>query len=202
MPGMSISSRVFLFATSLLAAYQIAIGIEGQTTLPLVSYTVAFGMLLVTAVLLLIVGFELLDNREVAIIATLIPLSLSLGLVWQYLPGWRILYLSHVLGGFALVVLTQIAIGGKTAAIAVTLVHGVAGGVILLLPIDIVWQGKAALGFALVGLGGALIGSGGLLLSLLRTGKNFISKETLLGLLPALLLITTAAFVGGFAFSR
>jgi len=47
--------------------------------------------------------------------------------------------------------------------------------------------------------GGALIGIGGLLLSFLKTGKPILSKETLLSVLPWLLLLMTTCFVVGFA---
>jgi hypothetical protein len=53
--------------------------------------------------------------------------------------------------------------------------------------------------FSLVGLGGALIGLGGLLLSFLKTGKPILSRNTILKILPGLLLLTTAAFVLGFS---
>ena len=53
---------------------------------------------------------------------------------------------------------------------------------------------------ALVGVGGALIGVGGLLLSFLKAGKPILSRETILKILPGLLLLMTICFVAGFAF--
>ena len=69
----------------MLAAYQVAIGIDGLATLPTVAYTIAFGVLLIAGLLLIILGFEVLDSPAVVIAATVIPLALSLGLVWQFL---------------------------------------------------------------------------------------------------------------------
>jgi hypothetical protein len=50
-----------------------------------------------------------------------------------------------------------------------------------------------------VGLGGALIGLTGLLLSFLKTGKPIVSRESILRILPGILLLMTLAFVIGFA---
>jgi len=47
--------------------------------------------------------------------------------------------------------------------------------------------------------GGGLIGIAGLLLSLLKTGQPILSKKAILSLFPGLLLLTTSAFVAGFA---
>jgi hypothetical protein len=78
-------------------------------------------------------------------------------------------------------------------------VHGVAGLIITLLPISLSLTGRAPAAFALVGVGGALIGGGGLLLAFLKAGRPIISQRMILAALPWLLLLTTAAFVAGFA---
>ncbi len=198
---MTIAQRVLLLLTGLLAAYQIAVGIEGLHTLPTVSYTIAFGVLLIAGLLLIILGFEVLDSPLVVIAATIIPLSLSLGMVWQYVPAARITYLVFCLTGFLLVVGTRILSPRRVAVITLALVHGVAGLVITLAPFILAWRGSVPAGFVLVGIGGALIGLGGLLLSLLKTGKPLLSREKIFTLLPGLLFLMTAAFVGGFAFA-
>jgi hypothetical protein len=87
-----------------------------------------------------------------------------------------------------------------TAALTLAFVHAVAALVIIGLPIVQVARGATAWGFGLVALGGALIGGGGLLLAFLKTGKPLLSRETILAILPALLLVMTAAFVIGLAF--
>ena len=38
--------RILLLLTGLLAAYQVAVGIDGLSTLPIIAYTIAFGVLL------------------------------------------------------------------------------------------------------------------------------------------------------------
>ena len=196
----SILDRILLLLTSLLAAWQIAIGIDTLSTLPIVAYTVGFGVLLVASLLLLILGLEVLDSPLVVIASTIIPLSLSLGLVWEQLLAFRTLYLAFVIAGFLAIVITRsITMKNKLPLILLACIHGVAGMIIFLLPIIEAMQAVSQPAFALVGVGGALIGIGGLLLLFLRAGKPLISREVLFRLLPGLLLLMTAAFVAGFS---
>lgn len=92
----TILDRILLLLTGLLAAYQIAVGIDGFSTLPMIAYSTAFGVLLVAGLLLLILGFEVLDSPIVVMISTIIPLSIATGLIWQYLPNYRAMYLIWV----------------------------------------------------------------------------------------------------------
>jgi hypothetical protein len=199
---MKISSldRILLLLTSLLAAWQIAIGIDNMSTLPVVAYTVGFGVLLVASLLLLILGLEVLNSPLVVIAATIIPLSLSLGLVWDHLPAYRSIYLVFTIAGFLAIVITRsITMKNRLPVILLACIHGVAGMIIFLLPIIEAIKSISDPAFALVGVGGALIGVGGLLLFFLRAGKPLISREVLFRVLPGLLLLMTAAFVAGFS---
>ncbi len=200
MKKISVLDRILLLVTGLLAAYQVAMGCEGLGTLPTVSYTIGFGVLLVAGLLLIILGFEALNSSVVVIVSTVIPLTLSLGLVAEHLTNFTTPYLIFVVIGFLAIVITRYAIPGKAATIVLAVVHGVAGMIIFLLPIILSLRGDAPGGFALVGVGGALIGVGGLLLSFLKAGKPILSRDTIMTVLPGLLLLMTAAFVAGFAF--
>jgi hypothetical protein len=193
--------RLLLLTTVLIAAYQVAVGIDGLSTLPITAYTIGFGVLLVAGLLMIILGFEVLDSPLVVIASTVIPLSLSLGLVWEYVATWRSLYLFFVLFGFLAVVLTRsLPVAQRWQTRVLAMVHGVSGLVIFLLPLVLAFEGQVLPGFALVGLGGGLIGLGGLLLSFLKIGKPILPRETIFRILPGLLLLMTAAFVAGFAF--
>jgi hypothetical protein len=195
----SVLDRILLLATGLLAAWQIAVGIDHLSTLPIIAYTIGFGVLLIAGLLLIILGFDALDSPIVVIISTAIPLSLSLGLVWEHMPACRFFYLVFALLGFLAIVITRsFPMKKKLPVFTLAIVHGIAGMTIFLLPIFLVFSNRAAPGFALVGVGGALIGLGGLLLSFLKTGKPILSRHTTLKILPGLLLLTTAAFVIGF----
>jgi len=197
---MTILDRILLLLPGLLAAWQVAIGINGADTLPMIAYTIAFGVVLVAGLLLIILGFDVLDSPIVVIVSTIIPLSLSLGLVWEHLPAFRSGYLVFVIAGFLAILTTRLlSMKNKFPVIVLAVVHGIAGLTIFLLPIVWALTGRATHGFALVGVGGALIGIGGLLLSFLKAGKPLLSRQIILKILPALLLLMTAAFVAGFA---
>jgi hypothetical protein len=195
----SFTGRILLLLTALLAAYQVAVGVDGFDTFPIICYTIAFGVLLVACLLLIILGFDILDSSLVVIVSTIIPLSLSLGLVWEYLGELRTYYLDFTVLGFLGIIITRQFTPGRMAVIVLAVVHGIAGLVIFLLPILLSFQGLTNPGFSLVGVGGALIGLGGLLLSFLKTGRPLLSRRTILSLLPGLLLLMTITFVVGFA---
>jgi hypothetical protein len=200
---MSVLDRILILATGLLAAYQIVVGIDELSTAPIIAYTIAFGGLLVALLLLIILGFDALESPVVVVISTIIPLSLSLGLVWEHLPSFRIPYLLFTIIGFGTVVFTRstpAGPGNRVPTIVIAIVHGIAGMTIFLLPIIISIQGQMRLAFALVGVGGALIGLGGLLLSFLKTGRPIISREMILRVMPGLLFLMTVCFVAGFLY--
>lgn len=191
--------RVLLLLTGLLAAYQVAVGIDSFATLPIVAYTIAFGVLLLAGLLLIILGFEVLDSPAVVIASTVIPLAMSLGLVWQHAERLRVAYLVFAVLGFLAIVATRaLPMRGRLPLVVLAVVHGAAGMAIFLLPFGLVMQGAARPGFALVGVGGALIGVGGLLLSFLKAGRPILPRETILRVLPGLLLVMTACYVVGF----
>jgi len=194
----SILNRVILLSSSLLAAYQIAVGIDDLEAVPQVCYTIGFGVLLVSCLLLLILGYEVLDSQVVVVVATIIPLSISLGMVWEYLPAIRVPYLVFALAGFVAVLITRYFAAGRPATLVLVVVHGIAGLVIFILPVYLSLSGRVNPGFILVGISGGLIGLGGLLLSFLKMGKPVLPHETIMNLLPGLLLAMTAAFVAGF----
>jgi len=201
MMKMTALDRVLLLITGLLAAYQIVVGIDQLSTAPIIAYTIAFGVLLVAGLLLIILGFDVLDSPVVVIVSTIIPLALSLGLVWEHLASFRTLYLIFTIVGFLAVALTRtIPMKNKLPTITIAVVHGIAGMTIFLLPIVLAFQGVMNSAFALVGIGGALIGIGGLLLSFLKAGKPILSKDVILKVLPGLLLLMTVCFVAGFKF--
>jgi len=193
--------RILLFLTGILAAYQVAVGVNGLGEGPIIAYTVGFGVLLVAGLLLIILGFEALDSPVVVIVSTVIPLAIALGLVWEHLASFRTSYLVFVIVGFLAVTLTRsIPISGKIPTLVLAVVHGIAGLTIFLLPSILAANGTMKPAFALVGLGGALIGLAGLLLSFLKAGKPIVPRETILKILPSLLLLMTICFVAGFKF--
>ena len=195
----SVIDRVLLLITGLLAAYQIGFGINAVELLPVVSYTVAFGVLLVAGLLIIILGFEVLDSPAVVIVSTLIPLSLSMGLVAEHIQSWLLPYFVFVILGLILVTASRFVGSKLTNVILLAVVHGISGLVIFLLPILRSIAGAAPSLFSFVGIGGALIGVGGLLLSFQKMGKPILSREMILSVLPSLLLLMAICFVVGFS---
>lgn len=192
--------RILLLITALLASYQIVKGIDGLNNMAIACYTIAFGVLIIASLLMLILGFEVLDSPMVVITSTLIPLSLALGLVSQFLRDVLVPYGIFIVAGFLAIVITRYVGPKKLGVIVLTIVHGGAGLMIFFLPLALALRDQAPAGFALVGVGGMLIGLAGLLLSFLIAGKPLLSRKKILALFPGLLLLTTAAFVAGFAF--
>ena len=200
MKNISILDRILLLITVLLAAFQISYGLYSLNPLATWSYTVGFGVLVVASLLLIILGFEGLESQLVVIVSSLIPLSISLGLVAEHLPQFTIPYLVFAILGFAAIAITRYTVEGKTATTVLAVTHGIAGSLITFLPIVLSLQGNVSADYILVGLGGAMIGVGGLLLAFLKAGKPILSQKTILTLLPILLLLMTGTFVYGFMF--
>ena len=197
MHKLSILDRILLLGTALLAGYQIAFGIEGLSSAVVFFFTIGFGVLLVASILLIILGFEALDSPLVIVIAAFIPLGISLGLVWQFLPEYKVGYLVFAVIGFLAIIITRYRFPGRPATSAVTLAHGFAGLLIFVLPIVLSMQRKTEYGFMLVGLGGALFGIGGMSFAFLRAGKPILSSTRIFKLLPALLFLMTLSYVIG-----
>lgn len=189
--------RIALLITGLIAAYQIVIGVEGSPQPATWAYTTAFGILLIAGLLMIINGFEVLESSLVIIVAALVPLGLSFGLVVEDLPAWRAGYATFVVLGLLSILLSRNLLRERAAAIALSLVHGIAGLIIVGLPIALVLQGTKPIHYLFVSVGGALIGAGGLLLALLKTGKPILSAEKIFALFPWILLMMSAAFVLG-----
>ena len=193
-------NRILLLGTCILAAYQVVAGINGLENVPIIAYTIAFGVLLVAGLLIIILGYEILDSPVVIVVSTIIPLSLSLGLVWEHIGSLRFPYLIFSIIGFLAILITRsFHMPGRLPTIVLAIIHGVAGMIVFLLPSILAAQGTTKAGFGLVGLGGALIGLVGLLLSFLKTGRPIVSRGIILRILPGILLLMTVAFVTGFA---
>jgi hypothetical protein len=162
-------------------------------------YTIAFGVLVVAGLLLMIFGLDALDNSTVVVALPLLPLSLSSGLIYRYIPDLRIVYLIFAVAGLFVILVTRYYIGGKIATIVLGIVHGVAGLVVTILPVVLSTTGMKPPLFSFVGIGGVLIAVGGLLLAFLKVGKPILSKELIYSVLPCLLMVMTIAFVVGMA---
>ena len=89
---------------------------------------------------------------------------------------------------------------GKLPTIVLAIVHGVAGMTIFLLPISLCNNRSGKSGLRARWRGRRADWGGGLLLSFLKAGKPILSRETILKVLPGLLLLMTLCFVIGFRY--
>ncbi|MDD2471663.1 MAG: hypothetical protein PHT28_01920 [Dehalococcoidales bacterium] len=163
-------------------------------------YMISFAVLLVAGLLLIFFTYDVLGNELVVIVAALIPLGLSVGLVNEFYPKYGLGYLMFALLGLIAIAVTRYT-GPETAAtIILATVHGIAGLIIFILPIYVAVKGRVVTDFLWVGIGGALIGLGGIALAYLKSGSQllFFSADFVFTILAPLLLLMALAYTYGF----
>lgn len=195
---MTLFDRLILLITGLTALYLIWHFVKRYQkgkALYDIYYILGFTVLLVSGLLLIFLGWDILASPYILTVASLIPLGISLGIANQFYPGWKKIYAWFALIGFLAISVSSIA-GLSFKSIAVPLFHGVAGFVIFLGPIF----AKAQKGFWWVGVGGVLIGVGGIALAFLTAGSQllFFSQALVMSILAPLLMLMTFAFTWGF----
>ena len=198
---MAVHHYIFLLLTGLLAAFLCWYFWKRYNlhkALHNIYYLMGFAVLLVSGLLLLILGLEILSSPWVLTVASLIPLGISIGLAEEYFPQWKTYFKWFATIGFLAIAITSIGGMDTLKKIAVPLFHGVAGLVIFLGPF---FAKKAPKGFFWVGIGGLLIGLGGIALAFISMGKQllFFSPEFVMKILTPLLFLMAGAFTLGFA---
>ena len=194
---MSVFNRLIFLLTAIFASYQIVIGLDAYPLLPSLYFTLAFGVLVIACLILLIMGFEILENSAVVIISTLLPLTFSLGLITIFYPAYHIPYFVFALVGFISIIISRFYFKPGIATLLLATTHGIAGLIIFILPLWLSITGVESPLFSFVGIGGGLIGLTGLMLAFLKTGKPILSKSLIFSLMPWLLLLMTIGFVIG-----
>ncbi len=192
--------NLFLLLTGLLAAYLCwyfwrRYGLH--KALHNIYYLIGFGVLLVSGLLLILLGLDILASPYVLTVASLIPLGISMGLAEEYFPKWKKAFKWFALVGFLAIAVTSIGGMDSLKKIAVPLFHGVAGLVIFLGPF---YAKRGPQGFFWVGIGGLLIGLGGIALAFISMGAQllFFSPDFVMKILTPLLFLMSAAFTIGF----
>ena len=199
---MTILDRITLLITGLIAIYTIwRLYSRYSTSRKLYDlyYMMGFIVLLISGLLLIFLGWDILSSPFVLTVATLIPLGISMGLMNQYFPKWKKAYAWFALIGLIAIAITSVS-GSDLKKIAVPVFHGIAGLIIFLAPIKLSLEKKAPQGFWWVGVGGALIGLGGIALAFLVSESQllFFSQDLVMTILAPLLLMMTLAFGWGF----
>jgi len=194
----TIINKVFLLAVVLLASYMVIQGGNTSSSLALGAYTVGFGILVVTGIMMIILGYASLDSRVVVVLAALIPLGISLGMVNQFFPQYTTGYSLFCAAGIFAIGLSRFLKNVRAAALILAFFHGISGFVIFVLPVILQAEAAAPTAFLWVSLGGLIMGIGGLFHLYARTRKTTEKSASMALILPSLLLVSTAAFVIGF----
>lgn len=197
MRKVTVTDRIVFLLTAHIAGYKVVGGMQSYSDLTTFYYTVSFGMLILASLLLMLLGFEILQNNGILILAAFIPTGLSLGLINQYLPQFHLIYLIVSMLGMALFILARYFTTQKAAHIALTLLHGISGLVLIGAPLALVLNGTQHLSMIFVSIGGLIIGAEGFLLTFLKTGKPLVSAQRLYAFFPFVLFLASAAFVAG-----
>jgi len=202
---MTLFDRIVLLATGLAAIFLIVRFAQEYRREPKLHrydlyYLASFAVLLVAGLLLIFLGYAVLGSPLVVVVAALIPLCLSVGLVSEFYPQYEKAYLAFAVIGFLTLAATRFTGPARLATIVLIIVHSIAGLIIFGLPLVLVTQKKAPAGFLGVTVGGALIGLGGIALAFLKTGRQllFFSPEVVFTILAPLLLAMALAFAFGF----
>ncbi|MDH5605896.1 MAG: hypothetical protein OEY93_03320 [Anaerolineae bacterium] len=199
---MNVFDKIVLLVTGLAAIYLIWIFSNRNQQKKLlfdIYYLSGFGVLLVSALLMIFLGYEILASPYVLTAASLILLGISTGLVNLSFPHARRAYSWFALIGSLAIAFTSIAVL-SLKKFAVPVFHGAAGLIIFGSPIKLSLNGKKPKGFWWVENGGMLIGMGGIALAFMTLGSLllFFSQEFVLLILAPLLLFMTLAFNYGF----
>jgi len=197
MRKITLTDRIVLALLVLIASYQIVSGLNRFSGITVFYFTVAFGVLIIAGLLLILFGYEILKNQFVIVIATLIPLSLSLGLISNNYRDFHLPYLIFAFVGLILIAITRLSPSKTLATVSIVLVHGISGITIFLLPILLYIKKSTPFEILFISLGATLIGIGGILLAFLQTGRSIISGKFIFALLPWILFLTTLAFYAG-----
>lgn len=192
--------NLFLLLTGLLAAYLCWYFWKRYNlhkALHNLYYLMGFAVLLVSGLLLIFLGLDILASPYVLTVASLIPLGISIGLVEEYFPSWKKAFKWFATVGILAIAITSIGGMDTFKKIAVPVFHGVAGLVIFAGPF--IAKG-APKGFFWVDIGGLLIGLGGIALAFISAGAQllFFSPEFVMTILTPLLFLMTGAFALGF----
>lgn len=169
---------------------------------PNIAYMIAFTVLLVSGVLLILFGWEILPNPAVIVVTSLIPLFIAIALYCDfYKEKLGTPFKIFALIGLLAIILTRFIPGVSHGlqVVVIAVVHSIAGLSIFIIPILAVKDKKAPSGFIFVTVGEVLIGLGGIALTFLKSGKQllFFSPEFVMAILAPLLFLMALSFTYG-----
>ncbi len=174
--------KLVYLLTVFLSGYVIIFGIDNhsQSQYAAIFYTVAFGVILLTSLLLMLGGNELFANDFLSIIATVIPISLSIGLTAENCKS-PLAYGITVVFLFILAILIKYFSKGKLSLLSLGVIHLISGSIIVFMPVFLIFFRNLPATYVLFSLGGVLLGLTGTVIALEKLGVrtkyyNLVSK--------------------------
>lgn len=193
--------RLFLLGTGLIAIYLMSRFLKEYIETKKhwnLYYLISFTVLTISGLLLIGLGYSILQSPIVVIVAALIPLTLAVGLVQEYFKKYSSAYLVFAIVGFVILSITRLMGPKVIATLVLIVVHSVAGLTIFILPLFLIKKKRVSTNFAWVTVGGTLIGIGGIALAFLKAGVPILSAQIIFMILAPLLLLMCASFSFGF----
>lgn len=194
MKKIEIINKFFLLLLAIFAAYQVVTGGHGTNPITIWSYTIGFGILVVSSIITMIVGFNTFEKPLVVIISALIPLSISNGLVSQISSNLATWYLVYAIVGFLIIILTRFLKNKGVANLALSFIHAISGLTILILPIYLVINQTFRSNLLFFSIGGIVMGIGGLVIFWDQKEGTTLHRNKKYNYLPGLLLLSTILF--------
>jgi len=200
---MTILDRLFLLLTGLIAIYLIWYFVKKQKKSPCacnIYYIISFAVLLISGLLLIFLGWDILGNNWVAVIASLIPFSLATGLMYRFCKKTALWFLILMIIGLVLIAVARFGNMVALGKVVYPLFHAIAGVTIVLAPIIAAARKSVKGSYIWVAIGGILISVGGMALAFLKAGKQllFFSQNVVLSILAPLLFLVALFFAIGF----
>ena len=176
-------NKALLFITAVISGYQVVTGGHGIYQITIWSYT--------------IVGYGTFDKPLVIILSSLIPLSISNGLISQTSTTMTNWYLAFSISGFVIIIITRFINNKKLANFALALIHAISGLTILVLPIYLVLAQSFPKNLVFFSVGGLIMGIGGIVIFWSQKEENIANGNRKYHYLPFLLLLSTILFSVG-----
>ncbi|MBT3252806.1 MAG: hypothetical protein HN995_00845 [Candidatus Marinimicrobia bacterium] len=188
------TNRVILLLVAIIAGVQIVSGIEGLGTIPIAYYTVSYGIFLISAILMVLMGVDIIEHPIAALAASMLPLGFSMGLIGEFLLEYHLIYSSLISVLYAGLTIQKLRKQDKSALLFQILLHGFSGLVLFILPLVLFIQGEVESNFLGVSVGTGLVAIGGMALAFLKSGKPLLSKDQIYTIFPGVLLLAVVAY--------
>jgi len=192
-------NRIILLLVAILAGVQIVIGVEDYGTIPIAYYTFSYGIFLISALLMLLMGVDIIEHDVAALAASMLPLGFSMGLVSAFMLGYHLAFSSVVSALFAGLIIQKLRHHNKSALIFQILLHGITGLVLFSMPLYLYFKGVLGLNSLGISVGTGLIAVGGMAMAFLKSGKPLLTKDQIYMIFPGVLLLAVFAFSVGIA---